>query len=105
MLKGGMGNLMKQARQMQDKMAKIQEEMAAKTVEAAAGGGMVKAVANGAGDLLSVKIEKDVVDPEDIEMLEDLVRAACNEAIKKGRDLAAEEMKKLTGGMKIPGLM
>jgi DNA-binding YbaB/EbfC family protein len=105
MLKGGMGNLMKQARQMQDKLAKIQEEMASKTVEAAAGGGMVRAVANGAGDLLSVKIEKDVVDPNDIEMLEDLVRAACSEAIKKGRDLAAEEMKKITGGMEIPGLM
>ncbi|HJP13214.1 MAG: YbaB/EbfC family nucleoid-associated protein [Nitrospinota bacterium] len=105
MLKGGMGNLMKQARQMQDKMAKIQEEMAGRTVEAAAGGGMVKAKANGVGDLVSVSIEKEVVDPEDVEMLEDLVRAACNEAIKKGRDLAAEEMKKITGGMNIPGLM
>ncbi len=105
MLKGGLGNLMKQARQMQDKMAKIQEEMASRTVEAAAGGGMVVATANGAGDLVSVKIEKEVVDPEDIEMLEDLVRAACNEAIKKGRDLSAEEMKKLTGGLNIPGLM
>ncbi|MDP7503482.1 MAG: YbaB/EbfC family nucleoid-associated protein [Nitrospinota bacterium] len=105
MLKGGMGNLMKQARQMQDKMSKIQEEMAGRTVEAAAGGGMVKAKANGVGDLVSVSIEKEVVDPEDVEMLEDLVRAACNEAIKKGRDLAAEEMKKITGGMNIPGLM
>jgi hypothetical protein len=105
MLKGGMGNLMKQARQMQDKMAKIQEEMAGRTVEAAAGGGMVKATANGVGDLVSISIEKEVVDPEDVEMLEDLVRAACNEAIKKGRDLAAEEMKKITGGMNIPGLM
>ncbi len=105
MLKGGMGNLMKQARQMQDKMAKIQEEMSGRTVEAAAGGGMVKAKANGVGDLVSVSIEKEVVDPEDVEMLEDLVRAACNEAIKKGRDLAAEEMKKITGGMNIPGLM
>ncbi|MDP6277543.1 MAG: YbaB/EbfC family nucleoid-associated protein, partial [Nitrospinota bacterium] len=66
MLKGGMGNLMKQARQMQDKMAKIQEEMAGRTVEAAAGGGMVKAKANGVGDLVSVSIEKEVVDPEDV---------------------------------------
>ncbi len=90
---------------MQDKMAKIQEEMAGRTVEAAAGGGMVKATANGVGDLVSISIEKEVVDPEDVEMLEDLVRAACNEAIKKGRDLAAEEMKKITGGMNIPGLM
>lgn len=104
MLKGGLGNLMKQARQMQDKMAKLQEEMASKTVEAAAGGGMVKATANGAGDIVSIKIEPQVVDPEDVEMLEDLVRAACNEAVRKGRDLMSEEMKKLTGGMNIPGL-
>ncbi|MEE9240349.1 MAG: YbaB/EbfC family nucleoid-associated protein [bacterium] len=104
MLKGGIGNLMKQARQMQDKMAKLQEEMASQTVEATAGGGMVTAKANGAGDLVSIKIEPQVVDPEDVEMLEDLVRAACNEAIRKGRDLMAEEMKKLTGGINIPGL-
>ncbi len=104
MLKGGIGNLMKQARQMQDKMAKLQEEMASQTVEATAGGGMVTAKANGAGDLVSIKIEPQVVDPEDVEMLEDLVRAACNEAVRKGRDLMAEEMKKLTGGMNIPGL-
>ena len=104
MLKGGMGNLMKQARQMQDKMAKLQEEMASKTVEATAGGGMVTATANGAGDIVSIKIEPQVVDPEDVEMLEDLVRAACNEAVRKGRDLMSEEMKKLTGGMNIPGL-
>ena len=104
MLKGGMGNLMKQARQMQDKMAKLQEEMASRTVEATAGGGMVTAKANGAGDIVSIKIEPQVVDPDDVEMLEDLVRAACNEAVRKGRDLMAEEMKKLTGGMNIPGL-
>jgi DNA-binding YbaB/EbfC family protein len=104
MLKGGMGNLMKQARQMQDKMAKIQEEAASRTVEATAGGGMVTATANGTGDLISIKIEPQVVDPEDVEMLEDLVRAACNEAIRKGRDLMADEMKKITGGMNIPGL-
>lgn len=96
--------MMKQARQMQDKMAKLQEEMASQTVEATAGGGMVTAKANGAGDLVSIKIEPQVVDPEDVEMLEDLVRAACNEAIRKGRDLMAEEMKKLTGGINIPGL-
>ena len=96
--------MMKQARQMQDKMAKLQEEMASQTVEATAGGGMVTAKANGAGDLVSVKIDPQVVDPEDVEMLEDLVRAACNEAVRKGRDLMAEEMKKLTGGINIPGL-
>jgi hypothetical protein len=104
MLKGGMGNLMKQARQMQEKVAKLQEEAASRTVEASAGGGMVNVTANGAGDILSVKIEKQVVDPEDVEMLEDLVRAACNEASRKGRELVAEEMKKLTGGLNIPGL-
>ena len=103
-LKGGIGNLMKQARQMQEKMAQNQEEAAARRVEASAGGGMVTVAANGAGEILSVKIEPQVVDPEDVEMLEDLVRAACNEAIKKGRDMLAEEMKKVTGGLGIPGL-
>lgn len=104
MLKGGMGNLLKQARQMQEKVAKVQEEAASRTVEASAGGGMVNVTANGAGDILSVKIEKQVVDPDDVEMLEDLVRAACNEAARKGREMVAEEMKKLTGGLNIPGL-
>ncbi len=104
MLKGGIGNLMKQARQMQDKMAQLQEEMAGRTVEASAGGGMVRVVANGAGEVLSVKIDPQAVDPDDVEMLEDLVRAACNEASRKGRDMMSEQMKKLTGGLPIPGL-
>ena len=104
MLKGGMGNFLKQARQMQENVAKLQEEAAFRTVEASAGGGMINVTANGAGDILSVKIEKQVVDPEDVEMLEDLVRAACNEASRKGREMMAEEMKKLTGGLNIPGL-
>ena len=104
MLKGGIGNLMKQARQMQDKMAQLQEEMAGRTVEASAGGGMVRVVANGAGEVMSVKIDPQAVDPDDVEMLEDLVRAACNEASRKGRDMMAEQMKKLTGGLPIPGL-
>ena len=105
MFKGGIANLMKQARQMQDRMQKIQEEMAARRVEASAGGGMVTASANGQGEILSVKIERQVVDPDDVEMLEDLVRAACNEASKKGREMMAEEMKKVTGGIAIPGMM
>ena len=105
MFKGGIANLMKQARQLQDRMQKIQEEMAAKRVEASAGGGMVTVAANGQGEILSVKIEKQVVDPDDVEMLEDLVRAACNEASKKGREMMAEEMKKVTGGIAIPGMM
>lgn len=104
MLKGGIGNLMKQARQMQDKMARLQEEMAGRTVEASAGGGMVRVVANGAGEVMSVKIDPQAVDPDDVEMLEDLVRAACNEASRKGRDMMSEQMKKLTGGLPIPGL-
>ena len=104
MLKGGIGNLMKQARQMQDKMAQLQEEMAGRTVEASAGGGMVRVVANGAGEVMSVKIDPQAVDPDDVEMLEDLVRAACNEASRKGRDMMSEQMKKLTGGLPIPGL-
>lgn len=104
MFKGGIANLMKQARQMQDRMQKIQEEMAAKRVEASAGGGMVTVAANGQGEILSVKIEKQVVDPNDVEMLEDLVRAACNEASKKGREMMADEMKKVTGGISIPGM-
>ena len=105
MFKGGIANLMKQARQMQDRMQKIQEEMAARRVEASAGGGMVTASANGQGEILSIKIERQVVDPGDVEMLEDLVRAACNEAAKKGREMMAEEMKKVTGGISIPGMM
>ncbi|MBI1725488.1 MAG: YbaB/EbfC family nucleoid-associated protein [Candidatus Tectomicrobia bacterium] len=105
MFKGGIANLMKQARQLQDRMQKIQEEMAAKRVEASAGGGMVTVAANGQGEILSVKIERQVVDPDDVEMLEDLVRAACNEASKKGREMMAEEMKKVTGGIAIPGMM
>lgn len=104
MLKGGIGNLMKQARQLQDKMARLQEEMAGRTVEASSGGGMVRVVANGAGEVVSVKIDPEVADPEDVEMLEDLVRAACNEASRKGREMMSEEMKKLTGGLPVPGL-
>lgn len=100
----GFGNLMKQARQVQERLQQIQSEMAQRTVEASAGGGMVKAVATGNGDLLSVKIEREVVNPEDVEMLEDLVVAAANEAIRKGRELMKEEMAKLTGGISIPGL-
>jgi DNA-binding YbaB/EbfC family protein len=105
MKKGGIGQLMKQAQKMQSQMAKIQEEMAGKTVEASAGGGMVKAVANGKQELVSVSIEKEVVDPEDVEMLQDLLVAAVNEAMKKSQEMMAEEMSKITGGLPIPGMM
>jgi hypothetical protein len=96
---------MKQAQQMQAKMMKLQEELAAKTVEASAGGGMVTAVVNGKYELISLKIEKDVVNPDDVEMLQDLIVAALNEAIRKSQEMAQAEMAKLTGGINIPGLM
>jgi len=105
MKKGGIGNLMKQAQKMQSQMAKIQEEMAGRTVEASAGGGMVTAMANGRQELVSLRIEKEVVDPEVVEMLQDLLVAAVNEALKKSQEMVSEEMSKLTGGFQIPGLM
>lgn len=99
-----MGKLMKQAQQLQEKMNKLQEEMADKTVEATAGGGMVKAVANGKQQIVSISIEKEVVDPEDVEMLQDLIVAAVNEALTRAQSMVSEEMNKLTGGMNIPGM-
>ncbi|MBW2062284.1 MAG: YbaB/EbfC family nucleoid-associated protein [Deltaproteobacteria bacterium] len=99
-----MGGLMKQAQKMQAKMMEIQEELAEKTVEGTAGGGMITVVANGRQEIMSLKVEQEVVDPEDIEMLQDLVLAAVNDALQKSRDMMAEEMQKITGGLKIPGL-
>lgn len=101
----GMGNMMKQAQKLQSKMLKLQAEMEEKQVEGSAGGGMVKAVANGKQQIVSIQIEKEVVDPEDIEMLQDLVVAAVNDALTKSSEMVSSEMSKLTGGMKIPGLM
>ena len=101
----GMGNMMKQAQQLQSKMLKMQEEMAEKTVETSSGGGMVKVVANGKQQILSIQIEKEVVDPEDIEMLQDLILSAINEALTKSQEMVAAEMSKLTGGLNIPGIM
>lgn len=100
----GLGNIMKQAQLMQQKMARLQEELGSRQVEATAGGGMVSAVVNGKQQLVSLSIEKSVVDPEDVEMLQDLVLAAVNEALKKSQDMMQEEMGKITGGMNIPGL-
>lgn len=99
-----LGNLMKQAQKMQEKMMQMQEELAGKTIEATSGGGMVTVVANGKNEILSIKIEPDVVDPEDVEMLEDLVVAATNEVLRKVQEMTQEEMSKLTGGINIPGL-
>lgn len=101
----GMGNMMKQAQKLQAKMMRLQEELAQKTVEAAAGGGMVKVVANGKQQVVSVQIEREVVDPEDVEMLQDLVLAAVNDALAKSQEMVSSEMSRLTGGMKIPGIM
>ena len=99
------GKLMKQAQQMQSKMLKLQEELANKTVEATSGGGMVTAVVNGKNEVVSLSIERDVVDPDDIDMLQDLVMAAVNEGLRKVQEMTQEEMAKLTGGINIPGLM
>lgn len=101
------GDILKQAQKMQEQLAKIQEEAGNKTVEASSGGGMVNVVANGRQEILSVKIEKDVINPDDVEMLQDLIVAATNEALRKAKDMMAEEMKGLTGGLglNIPGLM
>jgi DNA-binding YbaB/EbfC family protein len=100
-----MNNLMKQAQQMQKRMLDIQEELATRTVEATVGGGMVTVVVNGQQELMSLTISPEVVDPDDIEMLEDLIVAAVNEARHQAQELMTQEMSKLTGGVKIPGLM
>jgi nucleoid-associated protein EbfC len=101
---GNMGNMMKKVQKLQEEMAKLQEELKTRTLEATAGGGVVKVVINGEKQLLSVKIDPAAVDPEDTEMLEDLILAAVNEAIKKVDDMMAQEMGKLTGGLKLPGM-
>lgn len=99
-----MNNMMKQAQKLQKKMLEAQQDLATKTVEASSGGGMVKVVANGAQKIESLVLEKEIVDPEDIEMLQDLVLAAVNDALKKSQEMVSAEMGKLTGGMNIPGL-
>ncbi len=101
----GMGNVMKQAQKLQAKMQRLQAEMAEKTVEATAGGGMVKVVASGKQQVVSIQIEKEVVDPDDVEMLQDLILAAVNDALLKSQEMVTQEMSKLTGGLNIPGLM
>jgi DNA-binding YbaB/EbfC family protein len=100
----GFGNILKQAQQMHAKIAQLQEEMAGKTVEASSGGGMVNIVMNGKQEVLSIRIDPEVVNREDVEMLQDLVVAAVNEAIRKSQEMMTEEMKKVTGGLNIPGL-
>jgi hypothetical protein len=100
----GFGNLMKEAQKLQAQMEAIQAEAARRKVEATAGGGMVTVEANGKQELTAIKIDREVINPEDAQMLEDLVLAACNEALRKAREMMQAEMGKLTAGLKIPGL-
>ncbi len=100
----GLGDLMKQAQRMKAEMERLQAEAALKTVEGSAGGGMVTAVANGKGELLSVKIDPEATRGEDLEMLQDLVTAAVNDALRKARELLTQEVSRLTGGLNLPGL-
>jgi nucleoid-associated protein EbfC len=99
-----LSNIMQQAKVMHEKMAKIQEDLARKTITGSAGGGMVLVSANGQGDVLSIAIEKAVINPEEIEMLQDLIVAATNDAIRKAKELSKQELGQLTGGLNIPGL-
>jgi len=99
-----MGQIMKQAQQFQARMAKLQEELGDRTVEASAGGGMVTVVANGRQEIVSIAIDPEVIDPEDREMLQDLVMAAVNDGLAKAKEMVNEEMGKLTKGMNLPNL-
>jgi nucleoid-associated protein EbfC len=104
MSKKMLGDMMREAQKLQAKMAEMQEEAKKKTVEATAGGGMVTVIASGAGEIISIKIEKDVVNPDDVEMLQDLIMAAVNEALRRAQEMVSDEMSKLTGGLQLPGL-
>jgi nucleoid-associated protein EbfC len=99
-----LGNLMQQAKAMQERLASVQNEVGSRSVEASAGGGMVKAKVSGKLEVLKVTIDPQIVESQDREMIEDLVVAAVNGAIRKAQEMMAEEMSKLTGGLKIPGL-
>ena len=100
----GLGNIMKQAQELQERLGQIQEQAAARTVEASAGGGMVTVVVNGRLQIMSLRIDPEVLKSHDVEMLQDLILAAVNQGIHNAQEMMAEEMKKVTGGLKIPGL-
>lgn len=102
--KGNMGNMMKQVQKMQADMMRMQEELKEKTVEATAGGGAVRVVVSGAKEVKEIKIKPEVVDADDVEMLEDLMLACVNEALRKADEMVALEMGKITGGINVPGL-
>ena len=99
-----MGQIMKQAQQIQSKMAKLQEDLGDRTVESSSGGGMVTVVANGKQEIISIEVDREVIDPDESEMLQDLIMAAVNDALSRARDMVNEEMGKLTKGMNIPGM-
>jgi len=101
----GMGQMVKQAQQLQARMLKLQAELAERTVEAAVGGGMIKVVANGRQQVVSIRIEREVINPDDVEMLQDVILAAVNDARAKSQEMVSSEMGKLTGGLNLPGLM
>jgi DNA-binding YbaB/EbfC family protein len=102
---GNMNNMIKQAQKMQKDMMKVQEELELRQIEASAGGGAVTVVVTGKKELVSIIIKPEVVDPEDVEMLQDLILAAVNEAIRKAEEMVSSEMGKLTGGLGLPGGM
>jgi DNA-binding YbaB/EbfC family protein len=104
MMGGNMNKMMKQVQKMQQEMLKMQEELANRTVESTAGGGVVKVVASGKNEIVSIEIKPEAVDPEDVEMLQDLVLTAVNEALRKAQEMINTEMARLTGGLKIPGM-
>jgi len=99
-----MGNLMKQAQQFQEKLGTIQEDLATKMVTGTAGGGMVTATVSGSSELVGIAIEQDVINPEEVQMLQDLVVAAVNDGLRKAKELSRQEMGKLTGGLNLPGM-
>ena len=101
----GYGNMAKMAQQLQADMAKAQEEIAAMVLEGTAGGGAVTATVNGKGEVVSITLDKDVVDPEDVDMLQDLITAAVNDGVHRVQEAAGERMARVTGGMRIPGLI
>lgn len=101
---GDIGNIMKQAQELQERLAQVQAEAGNKTVEGSAGGGMVKAVVNGRLEVVGLRIERQVVEGGDLEMLQDLVVAAINQGIRAAQKMMADEMSKVTGGLNIPGL-
>jgi hypothetical protein len=101
----GLGDLLKQAKQLESMVMRIQEDLAQKSVTGSSGGGMVRVTVNGLREIQEIKIEREVVNPDDVEMLEDLVTAATNEALRRANDMMKEEISKLTGGLSIPGII